>query len=151
MSDIKQIPARILIEKFPNDRIREFCTTMQLTAEKDGRIGKGGMSGISLLEERRERAGEVAEKLLQRIYELHGVEEVTVEDYEVRVGIGKAFLWEEVQPGVLDVLKTVFGDAEVEVVQKWSSDYFKHDTKPVGLDDDHPMPEQFDSEEDGLY
>ncbi len=150
MSDIKTVPARILIEKFPNDRIRDFCTTMQLTEAKGARLGRGGLSGLSLGDER-EKAGETAEKLLQRIYELHGVEEVKIEMYEVRVTIGKAFDWNDVQPSVLAVLKTVYGDAEVEVVQKYASGYFKHGTEPAGRDDEeHPEPAQPEQDEDNI-
>lgn len=154
MSGITEVSARILIVKFPNDRLREFHTNIQLTKEKGVQyLGKGGHH-FSQEAEKVEKAGEKAMQLIDRIYQLNGVEAVSIGDYNLRVEIGTAFLWEEVQPHVLEIMMNHFGvNAEVvDVKQKYASGWFKSGAEPVGLDDPHPVPEiPRDDDRDALY
>ena len=153
MSTVMYVSARILIAKFPNDRIRGFHTNVQLTLEKGVRFLGKGDDHFSQEEEKIKKAGEAVMKLIDRIYQLHGVKSVTIGDYEVSVTIAEAFEWDEVQPLIVESIINHFGVTadKVDIKQKYASGYFKSDTEPVGLDHPHPTPETFPEDDRDVY
>ncbi len=101
------IPNRIVVETYMGEQSRVYHFTKRIS---DARGFHSKVCGTSA-------ELDIAVKVaLENVSKLPGVDHVLSENYEVKIYIGKAFRWSEVEAAILTQLKSIYGkDAVVEI------------------------------------
>lgn len=110
---------RIVIELFPNDLIRDFHVNERISSEKL----YDSLPGAEALTYRiNDHAPSTIQTALS-FYEIEGVTSVSLDIYEVRITISRAFDWDDITPQVIERIKKhlLWEDAEVR----------EHDSRPA--------------------
>ena len=110
---------RIVIEQFPNDLIRDFHVNERISSEKLHDSLPGAEALVYLIND---HAPSTIWTALS-FYEIEGVASVSLDIYEVRVTIRRAFDWDDIAPQVIERIKKHlrWDDAEVR----------DHDSRPA--------------------
>lgn len=93
---------RIVIMQCPYDRIREFHVNGRIACEKlyDSIPGADALARFSV----RDHTPATIQTALS-FYDIEGVTSVSLDIYEVRITISRAFDWDDVTPQVIDLIK----------------------------------------------
>ncbi len=57
-----------------------------------------------------EKLGEIGSDLVKQLFNIAGVEQLSIEPYRLKIEIGKAFEWEEINPTVIKILSQYLMD-----------------------------------------
>jgi len=108
---------RIVIERTANPNFRKWHLNTQIS-ECDGAesfhrsLKEAGESLVQI--------GGIGKKLVEALFGIDGIEGLNVSTYEIEIAKGTAFLWSDIEPKAIEILKTAFGEEEVEVLnQRW--------------------------------
>ena len=93
---------RIVIEQFPNDLIRKFHINERISYETLY-ASIPGVDALAMFSERDHSPSTIQTAL--SFYEIEGVTSISLNIYEVSVTIGRAFDWNDITPGVIDLIK----------------------------------------------
>ncbi len=125
------IPARIVVETFPNPQCRDFHTTVRLSNHPihyfQGSIRDSSKKYL-------EDVGPVGTELVRNLFEIPGIGGVFIHPYHVGPRIGEAFRWAEdgIADAVIEVIKEAFGDRKGEVEVSWKPDVQVAQNTPTG-------------------
>jgi len=106
------IKNKIVIERTANPNFRKWHLNTQIS-ECDGAesfhrsLKEAGESLVQI--------GGIGKKLVEALFGIDGIEGLNVSTYEIEIAKGTAFSWSDIQPEIVDILKTAFGEEEVEV------------------------------------
>lgn len=116
--------ARIIAERFPNPYRRSYHMTVEVS-EKCIEIFSRPL--CDNFEERFKEVGKYGREIVETLLRLDGITGVTLQPYQVNVGIGEAYEWEDIQPHIIATLKKVFvqkcevTEDEVKVTEKYDT------------------------------
>lgn len=99
---MKMPTPRIVIEQFPNDLIRDFHVNERISSEKlyDSLPVADNLARFAV----RDHNPSTIQTALE-FYTIEGVTSVSLDIYEVRVTISRAFDWDDITPQVVDLIK----------------------------------------------
>lgn len=103
---------RIVVEHHPNDIIRTFHVNQPISSEKLYDTIPGAEALVKYAE--RNHAPSTIQTALS-FYETGGVTSVSLDIYEVRIMIGRAFDWDDIAPQIIETIKKHLDWDEVEV------------------------------------
>ena len=107
---------RIISETVPNLRIKVYHVSVEISQTPIETFLRPLRESSN---EYLDKVGEVGTQIVKEILAILGVIEVSIEPYQIQVEKGKAFGWEDIEPGIIGALKKAFGEqsSEVEVTQ----------------------------------
>ena len=133
---------RIVIEQFPNDLIREFHVNERIASEKlyDSLPGADALARFSV----RDHSPATVQTALS-FYDIEGITSVSLDIYEVRITISRAFDWDDVTPQVIDLIKKHLHWDDCEVRNHDSRPAYERGRQHGGFElPDLPMPSASD-------
>lgn len=120
---------RIVIEQFPNDLIRDFHVNKRISSEKlyDSLPGADALVRFAV----HDHNPSTIQTALS-FYEIEGVTSVSLDIYEVRVTISRAFDWDDITPQVIDLIKKHLRWDDAEVRDHDPSPAYSHGSSGFG-------------------
>lgn len=109
---------RLTIATYPNDRMRGFATTFEISSSRFENFQRP--LRLSSMEYLRKVGVDGGGELVRKLMQIPGVTEVSIRPYEATVEIAKAFSWtelddhgESIEDKIVDAFKAVFGNLVV--------------------------------------
>lgn len=102
----------IKFEFYPNPDVTRVHVNTLVANDSVLFVSPGRLSSAEFIE----HIGDRAARLANELYNVPGVDELSFKRYEVGIGKGKMFTWEEMRPGIIEAFRyALFDGAPVSV------------------------------------